>query len=73
MSGRMDALKAKEKHEAEIMSLAGVTGIAVGSRGGKPCITVYVKEAKPEILKSIPKVIEGYPVMTEESGDFVAL
>lgn len=73
MSRRISAVKAKGLHEEEIMSIVGVTGLAVGKEGGRPCIIVYVRKAKPGVLKAIPREIEGFPVKVEESGDFVAL
>lgn len=65
--------KAKERHEEEIMSIRGVTGIAIGQENKKSCIIVYVKEVKPEVMKAIPKEIEGFHVKIEETGEFVAL
>jgi len=73
MARKISVEKAKEMHEEEIMSISGVTGVAVGQEDEKPCIIVYVKEIKPGVTKAIPKEIEGFHVKIEETGEFVAL
>ena len=73
MTRGISVKKAKELHEERIMSISGVTGIAIGQEDKKSCIIVYVKEAKPEVIKAIPKEIEGFHVKIEETGEFVAL
>ncbi len=72
MTRRLSVLEAKELHEKEIMAVPGVTGIGVGRKGGRACIMVYVRKAEPEILKTLPKEMEGFPVRVEES-EFFAL
>ena len=75
--------KIKDKHEAELMKKAGVTGCAIGYKqvGGlqtdELCLVCYVKKKLPEKkLKKkdiIPKEIQGIATDVVESGMFKAL
>ena len=62
-----------EEHVEKLMSLPGVVGTGQGERDGKPCISVFVVKASPEILKNIPPELRGYPVDVRETGEFKAL
>jgi len=65
--------KVLKEHTDELMSIPGVVGTAQGLCDGKPCIKVYVKKKTPELDQKIPSVLEGYPVIVEETGEFRAL
>ncbi len=56
------------RHTEQLMSLPGVVGTAQGLHHDKPCIKVYVIEKTPELDRQIPKVIDGFPVVVEQSG-----
>lgn len=62
-----------KEHTEELMSLPGVVGTAQGICNDKPCIKVYVVEKTPELEQKIPDILEGYPVVMEESGGIRAL
>ena len=76
-------LKLKNKYEHFLLSLANVTGVAVGLRQTKNkytdeiCIIVFVKKKIPlSRLKSndiIPNELEGIRIDIQESGEFKAL
>jgi hypothetical protein len=51
-----------------VMGRAGVVGTAIGERCGKPCLKVYVAEAKAR--RNIPRSIGGFRVVVEETGSF---
>ena len=53
------------------MGQPGVSGTAVGEKGGKPCLKVYVSDR--EAGRSIPKDVGGYPVVVETTGPFRGL
>lgn len=53
----------------ELMSLPGVVGTAEGLCDDKPCIKVFVIEKTPELDEKIPHILEGYPVLIEETGE----
>jgi len=62
-----------KEHTKELMSVPGVVGTAQGLCDDKPCIKVYVLKKTPELGQKIPDILEGYPVMIEETGEFRAL
>jgi len=66
--------KVMSKHEAAIMAIPGVTGIGIGigDQQSGLVIKVYVERKTPELEMRIPKELEGYPVKTEETGEFRA-
>ena len=51
-----------------VMGRQGVSGTAIGERGGKPCLKVYVSD--PKAGRSLPKTVGGYPVVVETTGSF---
>jgi len=65
-----DAIRVMDAHVKELMAIPGVIGVAVGALDdGKPCITVLVARKTSEQGKRIPKEIEGYTVVIEQSGE----
>jgi hypothetical protein len=61
------------EHVKPLMSIPGVVGAGQGLCEGKPCIKVYVIEKTPEMEQKIPDILDGYPVMVEETGPIKAL
>ncbi len=61
------------EHTKSLMSIPGVVGTAQGLCDDKPCIKVYVIQETPELEQKIPQILEGYPVMIEETGEIRAL
>ncbi len=56
-------------HDEEILAIPGVTMIYVGADAhGEPCLKVGVERATPEVEERIPRQIEGWPVVIEETG-----
>lgn len=67
-----DDLKAAHRQlTAQVMGRRGVSGTAIGERGGKPCLKVYVTDAWAG--RSVPKRVGGYPVVVETTGPFERL
>ena len=62
-----------EEHSGKLMSIDGVVGTGQGLCHGQPCIMVFVIKKTPEIKEKIPEVLQGYPVMIEETGKVRAL
>jgi len=62
-----------DKYTDELMAIPGVVGVAQGLLNDKPCITVLVIKETSELRKKIPKFLEGYPVIIEETGEIRAL
>ena len=62
-----------EENKKRLMSLNGVTGIAIGKSQGKLCIKVFVNQKTDELQDQIPSSLGGYPVLVEQRGQFRAL
>jgi len=58
---------AHEELTRKVMGRPGIAGTAIGERGGKPCLLVYLKSSGAG--KEVPRSIGGFPVVTEVSGD----
>ena len=54
-----------------VMGRPGVTGTAIGERGGKPCLKVYVTDDKAG--KTLPRTVGGFRVVAEKTGVFKRL
>jgi len=63
-----DLKAAHRELTARVMGRPGVSGTAVGERAGRPCLKVYLSDAKAE--KDMPRSVGGYPVVVEVSGSF---
>ena len=48
--------------------MKGVSGTAIGSRGGKPCIKVYLEKDDPRLRSRLPRRAGGFPVDVEVTG-----
>jgi hypothetical protein len=62
--------KALERHTDELMSLPGVVGTGQGLCDNQPCIKVFVIKNSPHLEERIKKILEGYPVVIQETGRF---
>jgi len=62
-----------KKHTKDLMSIPGVVGTGQGLCEGKPCIKIFVIEKTPDLDQKIPKTLDGYPVVIEETGPIKAL
>jgi hypothetical protein len=60
-----DVLK---KNTDFLLSIPGVTGVAIGESEGKPCILVLVAKKDDPAIAKIPSQLEGFPVVVEETG-----
>lgn len=69
MSNR-DIKSVMEAHAPELMSIPGVTAVAIGELAdGTPCIKVYVVKKSKQLAEKIPARLEGHPIEIEESGE----
>ena len=67
---KRDINQVKEAHTDELMKIPGVVGVYVGALyDGTPCIGVMIVKKRPELKRKIPRVIEGYPVKIDETGE----
>ena len=67
---RKDIEEVLKSHEGELMAIPGVVGIYIGQLpdGKTSCLKVMVVEDSENPRARIPAVIEGHPVVIEESG-----
>jgi hypothetical protein len=67
---RKDINDVLREHDDELMAIPGVVGVYVGLMPDDktPCLKVMVVKETEDLKKRIPKTLEGYPVLIEESG-----
>ncbi|MFA4946994.1 MAG: hypothetical protein WC674_00605 [Candidatus Krumholzibacteriia bacterium] len=69
-----DVIRVMDAHVNDLMAIPGVVGVAVGALDdGRLCIKVLVVKKTSEHRKRVPREIEGYPVVIEESGEIRAM
>ena len=58
-------------HDKELMTKPGVVGVYIGLMpdGKTQCIKVMLARKDAELERSIPQSLEGYPVVTEVTGE----
>ena len=58
-------------HDKELLAIPGVVGVYIGVLGDEktPCLKVMLARKTPEADRDIPKFIEGYPVVSEVTGE----
>lgn len=54
----------------KVINLPGVAGTAAGTRGGKPCVIVYLERDDAGLRGRIPASHSGVPVVVEVTGAF---
>ena len=62
-------------HDKELLAIPGVVGVYVGvlNDGRTPCLKVMLAEKNHETERKIPQTLDGYPVITEVTGEIRAL
>ena len=67
---RRDINAVLKDHDKELLAIPGVVGVYVGllPDDKTPCLKVMVVKETEDLKRRIPKSIEGYPVLIEESG-----
>jgi hypothetical protein len=64
----------KSKHEDRILSLPGVVSVGIGRNpDGASVIIIGLDGPRPDTVKQLPKVLDGYPVRIEITGHLKAL
>jgi hypothetical protein len=61
-------------HDKELLAIPDVVGVYVGTIGNERqlCLKVMLARANPESERKIPRIIEGYRVVTEVTGEIDA-
>ncbi len=57
-------------HEDELLAIPGVAGVYVGLMADDktPCLKVMAVKKNQDLERQVPKSLEGYPVVIEETG-----
>ena len=63
----------QKMHQDRLMSLPGVIGIGIGAIDDTLVLKVLVVKKTAELEKKIPKTLEGYRVVIQETGVIRAL
>ena len=59
-----------KKHADSLMAIPGVVGLYHGlDEKGSSCLKVMVIKVDAEVERRIPKMLEGYAVVIEETGE----
>ncbi len=66
MSGSIE--RAHDRVTRKVIGMKGVTGTAIGMRGGKPCIKVYVEKDDPRLRSRLPRRTGRFAVDIEVTG-----
>ena len=58
-------------HDQELLAIPGVVGVYVGLSSDEktPCLKVMLARKDSALERRIPRVLEGYPVVTEVTGE----
>jgi hypothetical protein len=62
-----------DTHRDSLLSIPGVVGAGIAKSDGKPCIVIMVKEKAQYTEGQIPKELDGYKVIVQETGELRAL
>jgi len=60
--------EARARITERVINLPGVSGTALGLKGGKPCITVYLSQRGTGVEAQLPTTEGGFPVVVEHTG-----
>jgi len=62
-------------HDRELLARPGVVGVYVGLLADEktPCLKVMLAKKDSELERSLPRTLEGYPVVTEVTGEIKPL
>ncbi len=60
--------RAHDRVTRRVIGMKGVSGTAIGTRGGKPCIKVYLERDDRRLRSLLPRRAGGFPVDVEVTG-----
>jgi hypothetical protein len=62
------------RHTPELMKMPGVVGTAESRlTDGRPCVLIMVSRLTPELKRTLPDRLEGWPVKVDVTGEFHAM
>lgn len=57
-----------KKVTRKVIGIDGVAGTAIGLKGGKGCVKVYLERDDPRLRAKIPRSVDGVRVDVEVTG-----
>lgn len=66
MSGSIE--EALDRVTRRVIGMKGVSGTAIGTSRGKPCIKVYLERDDPDLRSRLLRRAGGFPVDVEVTG-----
>ena len=71
VSPRRDINAVLADNDKRLLAIPGVVGVYVGllEDGRTQCLKIMLSGKTPEAASSIPRTLEGYPVVTEVTGE----
>lgn len=60
--------RAHDRVTRRVIGMKGVSGTAIGTRGGEPCIKVYLEKDDRRLRSRLPRRAGGFPVDVEVTG-----
>lgn len=70
MSDDIETVRAR--HETALMAVPGVVGVGIGGSADDPVIVILVESLTPALSRALPRLLDGFPVRVEVSGDVTA-
>lgn len=63
-----------EEHSPGLIRTPGVAAVAESRDAqGQPCVLILVVRLTPELRARLPRTLEGWPVVVQESGEIRAM
>jgi hypothetical protein len=68
---RRDINAVLAEHDKRLMAMPGVVGVYVGllDDGKTPCLKVMLRQPDKKLEQSLPRMLEGYRVVPEVTGE----
>jgi hypothetical protein len=68
---RRDINAVLRSHDQELLKLPGVVGVCVAllPDNKTPCLKVLLSQSNSKTQQALPKLLEGYPVVVEITGE----
>ncbi len=64
--------KVLSRHEQRLMAVPGVVGVGETEEFGQPTILIMVNAMTPDLRRTLPQHLDGFPVKVEVSGEVSA-
>jgi len=69
---RMTIQQVKEKYQTELLLLPGVVSVGIGLSEGEAVIRIGLDGRYPDTETALPEALEGYRVVSQDTGTIKA-